>query len=184
MMEPHPEKSPVSYSINVRNLPAKGITATFTADPEQRRQLAEAHGLLSVEGFSTELLVRPWKKDGIQVSGRVKAEITQACVVTLEPLTARIDEDVSAILVPENSRLARIEGENAEIILQAEGDDLPEIFSGDSVDVGALAEEFFELAIDPYPRKEGSELDRSAEGGEETGGGPLYEALRKLKGNG
>jgi len=184
MMEARSEKSPVSYEINVRNLPAKGITVTFEADPNQSRELARNHGLLSVERFSAELVVRPWKKDGVQVSGRVKADITQACVVTLEPLPSRIDEDVSAIFVPENSRLARIDGENAEIVLQAEGDDLPEVFSGESVDVGALAEEFFELAIDPYPRKSGSEVDLPAQGGEETEGGPLYEALKKLKGNG
>ena len=42
-----------------------------------------------------------------------------------------------------------------EIILDAEGPDSPETFSGDTIDVGALAEQFFGLAIDPYPRKAG-----------------------------
>ena len=182
-METRPEKSPVSYEVNVRNLPAKGVTVTFAADPNQCGELARLHGLLSVEQFSAELAVRPWKKDGVQVLGRVQADFTQACIVTLEPLPARIDEEVSAILVPEGSRLSRIDDETVELVIQAEGDDLPEVFSGDSVDVGALAEEFFELAIDPYPRKEGSGLELPVQG-EETDAGPLYEALKKLKGNG
>ena len=40
-------------------------------------------------------------------------------------------------------------------MLDAEGPDGPETFTGDTIDAGALAEEFFGLAIDPYPRKTG-----------------------------
>jgi len=40
-------------------------------------------------------------------------------------------------------------------MLDADGADSPETFVGDRIDVGAVAEEFFELAIDPYPRKPG-----------------------------
>ncbi|MGH6860621.1 MAG: DUF177 domain-containing protein, partial [Phyllobacterium sp.] len=43
--------------------------------------------------------------------------------------------------------------ENGALIVSAEGPDTPETFSGDRLDVGAIAEEFFELSIDPYPRK-------------------------------
>ena len=45
-----------------------------------------------------------------------------------------------------------------EIVLDADGPDGPETFAGDTIDVGALAEEFFALAIDPYPRKPGVDL--------------------------
>jgi len=183
-MASEPGKSPVSYKLQVRNLPAKGTTVTIEADSQQRAELARHHGLLAVERFSTELVARPWKGDGVRVTGRVEADIIQACIVTLEPISARIDEEVSAIFVPENSRLARAEGESGEILVQAEGADLPEPFEGDSIDIGALAEEFFELGIDPYPRKEGSALEIPHTQGEEEGSGPLYEALKKLKGNG
>ncbi|WEX07455.1 DUF177 domain-containing protein [Chelativorans sp. AA-79] len=184
-MEIQSEKSPVSHELNVRTLPAKGVTVEMEADPEQRSDLARMHGLLSVERYRAELVVRPWKKDGVQVSGRVEADITQACTVTLDPLPARIDTEVVAILVPEGSRLARIEADSGEIFVEPDGDDLPEVFEGDSVDVGALAEEFFELAIDPYPRKAGSQIGGPAEDEDaQEGGGPLYEAMKKLKGNG
>jgi uncharacterized metal-binding protein YceD (DUF177 family) len=39
------------------------------------------------------------------------------------------------------------------MLIDAEGPDMPETFEGDQIDIGAVAEEFFELAIDPYPRK-------------------------------
>ncbi|WP_048647647.1 YceD family protein [Nitratireductor soli] len=180
------ETSPVSFRVNVLRLPRKGMPVDIEADAVARTALAEAHALLSVERFRAELMVRPWKSDGVRVIGRVRADITQACVVTLEPLTARIDAEMAATLVPETSRLARNELEGGEFILDAEGPDLPDTFAGDTIDIGALAEEFFALAIDPYPRKPGSavETEPAPEDPAERAGplhkGPLYEGLRKL----
>ncbi len=149
-------RSPVSFPANVARLPQKGLPVVVDADEAQRAALAEAHGLLSVERYRADLLVTKWKRNGVKVSGRVEADITQACIVSLEPVEAKIDEEVEAVFLPEDSKLGR-EGFHAggEILLDAEGPDAPETFSGDSIDVGALAEEFFGLAIDPYPRKSG-----------------------------
>jgi hypothetical protein len=86
-------------------------------------------------------------------------------VVTLDPLEARIDEAVDGLFLPEDSKLGRQGvGEAGEILIDAEGPDSPETFSGDTVDVGALAEQFFGLAIDPYPRKQGAALDSAGDG--------------------
>ncbi|TIN13876.1 MAG: DUF177 domain-containing protein, partial [Mesorhizobium sp.] len=65
------------------------------------------HELLSVENYRAELLVAPWKRNGVKVSGRVEADITQACIVTLEPIEAHIDEAVDALFLPEQSKLGR-----------------------------------------------------------------------------
>lgn len=153
-------QTPVSFFANVARLPQKGLPVVIEADATQRAALAEAHGLLSVETYRAELLVASWKRNGVKVSGRVEADITQACIVTLEPVEAHIDEPVEALLLPEDSKLGRqgFEG-GGEILLDADGPDSPETFSGDIIDVGALAEQFFGLAIDPYPRKPGASLD-------------------------
>ncbi|EKF42818.1 hypothetical protein NA8A_09129 [Nitratireductor indicus C115] len=173
--------TPVSFKVNVLRLPRKGMPVEIEADEAQRQALAEQHGLLSVESFRAELTVRPWKADGIRVLGHVSARITQECVVTLEPLSAKVEEEISATLVPEGSRLARNDIEGGEFVLDAEGADMPEPFVGDTVDLGALAEEFFELGIDPYPRKPGTALAASSPPDEgEEHAGPLSEGLRKL----
>ncbi|MDX8525688.1 DUF177 domain-containing protein [Mesorhizobium sp. MSK_1335] len=152
--------SPVSFVANVARLPQKGLPVVVEADGRQREALAAEHDLLSVENYRAELLVVSWKRNGVKVTGRVEADITQACIVTLEPVTAHIDEPVEALFLPERSKLGR-EGFEAggEIILDADGPDSPETFFGDTIDVGALAEQFFGLAIDPYPRKQGVSLD-------------------------
>lgn len=173
--------SPVSYRVNVMRLPRSGLPVWLDADAGQRAILAREHGLESVESFRFDVTLMPWKAQGVRVSGRVKADITQACIVTLEPIAAVIDEAVETVLVPEGSKLAAPRWDAGEMILDAEGPDAPEAFSGDSVDVGALAEEFFALAIDPYPRKADAAIESVAELADDgQGRGPLYEKLRNL----
>lgn len=144
---------PIALTVNVRSLPQKGMVVTFEADTEQRDALAKAHELSAVATFRAELLVSVWKKRGVRVRGRVKASIVQPCVVTLEPVSGEVDEAIDAVFLPEGSALTRPEySAEGEILLDPEGPDAPETYCGDSIDVGALAEEFFELGIDPYPR--------------------------------
>ena len=174
------ETSPVSFKANVGRLPAKGMPVIIEADVKQRESLAAIHGLVSVERYRAELLVTPWKRNGVKVSGFVKAEITQACVVTLDPIAAHIRATVGGLFLPEDSKLAR-QGFNSpgEIVLDADGPDSPETFSGDTIDVGALAEEFFGLGIDPYPRKADAaiQIPGEADGAPD---GPLQQKLREL----
>jgi hypothetical protein len=171
-------QSPVSHVVNVMRLPQKGMPVTIDADARQRALLAEQHGLLGVDRFHAELVVTSWKRNGVKVAGRVEADIEQECVVTLEPLQARISEEIAQIYLPEQSKLGR-QGfhEGGEILLDAEGPDSPETFAGDTIDVGALAEEFFGLAIDPYPRKPGVALTATDEPDDHSAGGQLQEKL-------
>lgn len=177
--------SPISCTMNVTRLPQNGIAVSIEADESQRAALASTHELLAVGHFSADLLARPWRGDGVRVSGKINADIVQACVVTLEPLDAHIDEEISALFVPEGSKLARLETEIGEIVLDAEGADLPEPFAGDRLDLGAIAEEFFALAINPYPRKEGATFAPVAKDDEDEGdelpSGPLQDALKSLR---
>lgn len=158
-MTHHEATSPVSFKANVSRLPAKGLPVMIEADEKQREALATEHGLETVERYVADLMVTPWKRNGVKVAGRVTADIVQACVLTLEPIQTHMDEEVSALFWPEDSKLGRLGFSSAgEMVLDAEGPDSPETFSGDTIDVGALAEEFFGLAIDPYPRKKGVSL--------------------------
>lgn len=180
-----PASSPVSLRLRVAGLPAAGAPVTIVANEEQRAALAREHELLSVESFRAELVAKPFRREGVRVSGRVGATITQRCVVTLEPLESRIDEEVSALFVPEGSSLSHGGEAGGELVLEPEGPDAPEPFSGDSLDVGVLAEEFFELGIDPYPRKPGAEIETNqSEDAHAQTAGPMYESLKKLRSGG
>ncbi|MEQ1942557.1 DUF177 domain-containing protein [Mesorhizobium sp. VNQ89] len=176
------QASPVSFKAFVSRLPQKGMPVVIDADARQREALSAAHGVLSVERFHAELNVTPWKRNGVKVSGYVEADITQECVVTLEPLKAAVREDVTGLFLPADSKLGRMGfGDGGEIHIDADGPDSPETFTGDTIDVGALAEEFFGLALDPYPRKDGALLEsKPADVEPVEAEGPLQAKLRKL----
>ncbi|WP_311027845.1 YceD family protein [Mesorhizobium koreense] len=176
-------KSPVSFRASVVRLPKKGMPVTIDASLEQRAALAREHGLLDVKKFHANLVVSPWKSDGVSVSGHVEGDIVQECVVTLEPIDAHIEAEVSAVFIPEGSNLGGFDQFSAsEVILDPDGPDAPESFSGTHIDVGALAEQFFALGIDPYPRKEGIEPFATADVEEENQPlGTLAEKLAALK---
>jgi uncharacterized metal-binding protein YceD (DUF177 family) len=151
---------PITHPVNVARLPQKGMPVKLIANEKERAALAKDHALVSVDSFEAELLVSKWRRDGVKITGKVKADIVQTCSITLEPLLASIENEIEAVFVPETSKLAKPKFDaDGEMVLDANGPDAPETFSGDTLDVGLIAEEFFELAINPYPRKEGAELE-------------------------
>src|SRR3990172_7912059 len=112
-----------------------------------RAALAETFGLVGVESFTADLTISPWRGEGVAVDGRVRAHIIQRCVVSLVPVDQEIDEPISARFVPAGSPLARGGGERGDIVVQVSEEEPPEVFQGHSIDIGALAVEYFALAI-------------------------------------
>ncbi len=176
------EASPVSFRVHVARLPKKGMPVRIEATEKQRKALAAFHGLVSVDRFVADLLVSDWSRNGIRIEGRVEADIVQECVVTLDPLPASIQEDVERYFVPERSKLARQDWADAsgELVISPDGPDIPDIFSGDEIDVGEVAEEGFALGIDPYPRKVGLAGEAAQVQDDEPKVSP-FAALQKLK---
>lgn len=157
--------SPISFRVNIRTLPRKGMPVSLVADEDQKAALAAIHDLQAVRDFRATLSVSAWRADGVRVAGLVSADIVQTCVVTLKPLDARVEETLEALFVPENSRLSRPDvSAEGEILLDPEGQDAPETFWGDTIDVGALAEQYFVLGLDPYPRSGDAPVSRLDEG--------------------
>ena len=146
-----------SFKVKVGHVAANPVTVRFEADEAERKEIARTWDVPSVESFSGTAAVSRWKRDGVRVKGHVDSLIVQNCVVTLDPVEQQISEDFEALFVPENSRLARQETTEGELVVDPDGADIPETFVGDSIDLGAVAAEFAALAIDPYPRKEGVE---------------------------
>lgn len=160
-MQPVKEKAdtPFSYKVKVGHISANPVTVKLVADASELEGLARLWRVETVKRLESELQVARWKKDGVRIHGHVEAEIVQSCVVTLDPVETRISEEFDRIYVPEGSRLARLVlDERGEMVLDPEGDDIPEQFSGDTIDAGDVVCEAVALAIDPYPRKAGVEF--------------------------
>ena len=157
--------TPFSHPIEVHRVPPGGLDLTLTANEAERSGLAEQFGLLAVRSLSAELSLRPWRKSGLRVSGTVRAEVEQACVVTLEPVSQTIEEEIEVNFLPESE----IETPGREVDIDPD-DDTPEPFTGSAVDLGALVSEYLSLGIDPYPRKPGVAFEPVADDVPESDG--------------
>ena len=149
----------ISRPITVTSVPLSGLERSFSATAEERVAIAGSLGLLEVRELSAALTVVPERRGVVAVTGRIRAEIVQACVVTLDPVPQSIDEPVDARYAGADSRVARESIKpGAEIAIEPGEPDPPEILAGDVLDLGAVALEYLVVAIDPYPRAPGAAL--------------------------
>ena len=160
--------------VNIMRLPSEQ-TMTIEASAEERAALAEALDILSIETLKAEVAVRPWRGEGVRVLGTVTGDVTQACVVTLEPVAGHVEETFDVRLHPDVS-------ESEEVVVDPDQPDPPERLEGYEVDVGAIALEHFALGLDPYPRAPGVEFDPVEDDAEEEEPSP-FAVLASLKNN-
>ena len=151
-----------SRFIEIAGLGETEEVVTIEANAAERAKLAQRFSLLALDGLSAELTLRPLEGGAVRVSGRLEADVTQACVISLEPVPARIVETFSAVFGAPEASLREVTLEMAE-------DDPPEPIEGGRIDLGELVAQHLALAIDPYPRAFGASLDEGpAREGEET----------------
>lgn len=132
----------------------RGTPVAFEASPSECEAIAEALGIVKVASASAEFTISPFRKDGFKVVGEVRAEVEQACVVTLDPVPETIRETIDLRFLPESE----IEPINEEIEVDVDAEDPPEPILGSTVDLGVLTTEFIAVGLDPYPRKPGVEF--------------------------
>ncbi len=164
--------------VRIDKLPASGRSVRVDADQATRDKIAEAMKLSTVERFVADLSVVPFR-GGLRAQGRLKAHITQPSIVTFEPITQHIDEEVDRIFLPVG-QTAYAAAPGTEVFVDLEDDDFPDQIDGSEVDLSALLVETLALAIDPYPRREGEDLAALGLGAGEEESGP-FAALAKLK---
>jgi uncharacterized metal-binding protein YceD (DUF177 family) len=177
MTESAPEsdiETPFSAPLGTAEMAARREVA-FRLEPDAgaRQRIAAALGLLELRKLRFEGRVTPEGRRDWRLEGQLGATVRQACVVTLRPVTTRIDQPVTRRFV---AGLAPPEGAEAEI---PEDDTLEPL--GETIDPGAVMVEALALALPLYPRAEDAALDESHFGPE--GAAPLTdEAMRPFAG--
>jgi len=175
-------KFALKYLVNRHTIPPKGTKVRLEADEKARRELAQNHGIVHVHSFVGDFQLTPSSQGGVTVSGRIVADIVQRCVISGEEIPGHIDTDVEVVFMPqEPPPTADKHPEEVEILLDVEQDDKIEMIRGNMIDIGAVAEEFFELAVDPYPRKEGAAFSPTSKMQEQDAPVSPFAVLAKLK---
>ncbi len=170
--------------VDVSRLPQKGRLVKFHASEQELLALSKHFSLVAIDFLDSELLLKRWRRNGVVVRGVVSAKITQRCVVSLEPVDQEIEEDIDILFVEENSPFARPQIDtNGELVLDPEGNDLPEIFYNDIIRIDEVILEALALAIEPHPRLPGVEISAEFTSGIEDGERPEspFAVLDQLK---
>jgi len=153
------------------------VRRDIEANEDERRRLAARFGLQAIDGLTATVSLEARDKGRIVVArGRLTAAVTQTCVVTLEPLPRTLSEEFAVRMV------ADPDPKDATIIdVDPTIEEEPEPIEGDSVDAGELVAQHLSLALDPYPRAEGAELEPQGAGaGDAVSDGP-FAKLAALK---
>ena len=171
-----------SFEVVVTTLPSSGFPARLRPGEAERAAVAAATGIDAFELLEADILVRRWRRDGVEISGDVRADLVQPCVVTLEPVRQEIREAFSSTFLPEGSKLSKpVRHSGEELLIDFEGDDPPETFTGDAIDLWPVVSEWLNLAIDRFPRAPGAEFAEPSPAKEEDEARPSpFAALARL----
>jgi uncharacterized metal-binding protein YceD (DUF177 family) len=162
------EEKLFSRPVRVDALSREGQVITIEATPAEREELASFYRLPAIAALTATFRVEPWGKGGARVTGAVHGELTQICIVSVEPFPATVDEDVDVRFAPPKAADRKPSAEQEALTLSLAEEDEPDPVIDGKIDLGALAAEFFALGLDPYPRKPGAILDEESANSEPT----------------
>ncbi|WP_392664445.1 YceD family protein [Amaricoccus sp. B4] len=123
----------------------------ISPEPAEAQAIARLMGAQALRKLRFQGRLSPLERKGWQLEGAFGATVIQTCVVTLEPVTTRIDQPVRRRYEPMTEPVA------TDIMLSAEDDEDVEPLRP-TIDLGLVALETLALALPAYPRKDGAAL--------------------------
>ncbi len=147
----------------------------IAANPGERAALARRFGLVALGALTATVRLRRGGNGAVELDVRCVAEVVQSCVVTLEPVAARLRDAWSMSFAPPASAALH------EVTVAPSEEDEPEPLRGDTVDVGEVVAVHVGLILDPYPRRPGAVFDAPpAEESDDVPAASPFAALRDL----
>ncbi len=139
-----------------------GYAVTIEASAVECAALARRFGIVALAGLVARCRLRPVPGGMIELRASFEAEVTQECVVTLEPFPARVLEEFTQryALDPQRHRATAAEDEP----FDPDADDPPEALQDGGIDLGEAVAQQLALALDPFPRAPGVAFPAGEEG--------------------
>ena len=146
-----PKAEPDQTRFRVADLPDRRETR-FEVVPtaDQRAEIAERLKILDIRKLRFAGSLRPEGSRGWVLEADLGATVVQSCVVTLDPVTTRVEETALRRYTPD------IEAAEAEARAQADADGVP-MPDDDSLEAEVM-EEALALALPLYPRADGAAM--------------------------
>ena len=119
-----------------------------TLDTKDCQVIAERFGFLDIHSVSVALSVKMVAKNSFVVKGSVGAHVTQACVMTAEPVSETISLQIEDRYVPEIDDVV-----DQEIEIDVTAVDV-ELLEDGLIPLGELVQQTIALGVDNHPRLE------------------------------
>jgi uncharacterized metal-binding protein YceD (DUF177 family) len=160
------EALPLSQIYNLARLGNAGDRIAIPTDEAQRAAIARWADVLSLESLLVKVEIKKLAPNHYGLEFAMTADVTQACVVTLEPVPAHLEHRFSReLLFTGQVRRKAPPPESApEVVLDSLEDEGPEEIESLHYDLaGPLLEEFV-LVLEPYPRCPGVAFEAPGDG--------------------
>jgi uncharacterized metal-binding protein YceD (DUF177 family) len=169
--------SPLAWSHRTTEIPEAGLNVRRVATAAEGAALAEDLDIVSCEALEADYVIGALGEGRYRLKGKLTAQVTRECVVTLEPVSEEIAEEIDISFWPFNS----LPGTGEE---EMEVSSIPEVeaIEHGQIDAGRVLFEILSASLDPYPRKPGARFEWEEKGGDEpsSASGP-FAGLKKLK---
>lgn len=192
------ERGPLFRPLKVHDVPDTGLDLTIEAAPEELAAIAADADLPAVSRLSVTYAIAPRSGGRVHVSGDLTATITQICGVSLDPFDSDVTQLIDLIFAPEAPTLVEATGRRhpardfatrsppasprvAPVPGNDDQHDPPDPIIDGTIDLGAVAMEFLNLARDPYPRKPDVHFTDVVIGEKDDAEPSAFAALKRLK---
>lgn len=150
------------YPVLVDDITTQGRSYEISPSEAQKKAIAKRLGLISLDRLSARLAVGWDSGHVVHITGELEAEVTQSCVVTLEPISSNVTDSFEAWFADHSQAVsfkraqheALLKKEMVELPVLEESED-PEPIEDGKIDLGELVIQYLSLAVPAYPHKEG-----------------------------
>ncbi len=154
-----------SYRVQAEEISRSPTRLSIVANENERSAVARRLGLLSLDALKADIeLARDRKEHVVHVTGKLYAELVQECVVSLEPVKTKIEEEFEGWFADNENTVSFVkarqdrlrEKTGIDIPMLDEQEDPDPIIDG-MIDIGELTVQHLSLAVPRYPHKEGAD---------------------------
>lgn len=126
----------------------QGMTFDVGAASDELPAIAARLRIVALDRLHCAFKLRRVGATTIEAQGALQAQVTETCVVSLDPFGHEVREAFTLYFVPDGTEDDDLDPEAI--------DEIP--YSGSAIDLGEAAVEQLALSLDPYPRKPGAAL--------------------------
>ncbi|HPG90032.1 MAG TPA: DUF177 domain-containing protein [Hyphomicrobium sp.] len=163
------------WSHAITEIPLQGLSRERRATGDALASLATELGMLELSTVTAHYRIDRLAGGGYRLHGAAAADGAQACVVTVEPVPAHIEDTFDVEFWPD---LPEADGGEDKSVLDERD---VEALEGGSIPVGRIVFETISAGLDPYPRKPDAEFSWADKAPPEQQNVSPFAALSKLK---